>query len=81
LREILQYLKDHGEQLDSEIATGTRISLAEVRLRVSGLSARGEVMTCRVTRFKNGTKSEGLLCRVAGFSPPAAPGRKTKAPM
>ena len=79
--EILQYLKDHGEQLDSEIATATGIPLAEVRLHVSGLSARGEVMTCRLTRFNNGTKSEGLLCRVAGFSPPAAPGRKTKAPM
>ena len=81
MHEILQYLKDHGEQLDSEIATATGIPLAEVRLRVSGLSARGEVMTCRLTRFKNGAKSEGLLCRVAGFSPPAAPGRKTKAPM
>lgn len=81
MAEILQYLKDHGEQLDSELATAMGISLAEVRQRVSGLSARGEVMTCRLIRFENGTKREGLLCRVAGFSPPPAPGRKTKGPM
>jgi hypothetical protein len=80
LPDILQYLKDHGEKLDSEIATGTGISLANVRLRVSDLSARGEVITCRVIRFKDGKKSDGVLYRAAGYIPPPAPGRKSKAP-
>lgn len=79
MHEILQYLKDHGEQLDSEIATGTGISLANVRLRVSDLSARGEVITCRVSRFKDGKRSDGVLYRAAGYIPPPAPGRKSKA--
>ena len=44
MQEILKYLKDRGERLDSEIATDTGISLENVRLHVSALSARGEVM-------------------------------------
>jgi len=79
LQEILKYLKDRGEQLDSEIAIATGISLENVRRHVSALSARGEVMTCQSIRFNNGKKSEGLLCRIAGYIPPATPGRKSKA--
>jgi len=79
LQQILNYLKDRGEQLDSEIATATGIPLENVRRHVSTLSARGEVMTCQSIRFNNGKKSEGLLCRIAGYIPPAAPGRKSKA--
>src|SRR5437879_10076174 len=78
LQEILKYLKDRGERLDSEIATDTGISLENVRLHVSALSARGEVMLCQSIRFNNGKRSEGLLCRIAGYIPPAAPGRKDR---
>jgi DNA-binding IclR family transcriptional regulator len=79
LQEILKYLKDRGEQLDSEIAAATGMPLESVRRHVSALSARGEVMTCQSTRFNDGKKVEGLLCRIAGYVPPAAPGRKPKA--
>jgi DNA-binding IclR family transcriptional regulator len=79
LQEILKYLKDRGEQLDSEIATAVGMPLESVRRHVSALSARGEVMTCQSTRFSDGKKIEGLLCRIAGYIPPAAPGRKPKA--
>jgi hypothetical protein len=79
LQEILKYLKDRGEQLDSEIATATGIPLESVRRHVSALSARGEVMTCQSIRFNGGKKIEGTLCRIAGYIPPAAPGRKSKA--
>jgi DNA-binding IclR family transcriptional regulator len=79
LQEILKYLKDRGEQLDSEIAAATGMPLESVRRHVSALSARGEVMTCQSTRFSDGKKVEGLLCRIAGYIPPAAPGRKPKA--
>jgi len=81
LQEILQYLKKHGERLDSEIAAGTGISLENVCLYVSELAARGEVIMCRSTRFEDGKKIEGMLCRVAGYIPPASPGRKAKTPM
>ncbi len=81
MQEILQYLKHHGERLDSEIAAATGISLANVRLGVSALSARGEVMMCRSIRFKDGKQIEAMLCRVSGYIPPAAPGRKSKAQM
>jgi hypothetical protein len=82
LQEILEYLKSGGERLDSEIATATGISVENVRLRVSKLSARGEVIVCRSIRFDNdGKRSEQLLCRIAGYIPPAAPGRRPKAPV
>ena len=79
MQEILKYLKDRGEQLDSEIAAATGMPIESVRRHVSALSARGEVMTCQSTRFNDGKKVEGLLCRIAGYIPPAAPGRKPKA--
>ena len=79
MKEILQYLKKHGEQLDTEIAVATGISLANVRLHLSELAATGEVMTCHSTRFEKGKKIEGVSCRLAGYIPPASPGRKSKA--
>ena len=81
MKEILQYLKNHGEQLDTEIAVATGISLANVRLHVSALAAQREVMACISTRFEKGKKVEGISCRLAGYIPPAAPGRKPKAPV
>jgi hypothetical protein len=74
----LQYLKHNGERLDSEIATATGISLANVRLSVSELSTRGDVIVCR-SIFKDGKQMDAMLCRVSGYIPPAAPGRKPKA--
>jgi predicted ArsR family transcriptional regulator len=79
MQDILQYLKLTGEKHDSEIAAATGISLAEVRLRVSELSAKGDVIVCRSIRFKDGKPIDTMLCRMSGFIPPAAPGRKPKA--
>lgn len=79
MREILQYLKKHGEQLDTEIAVATGISLATVRLHLEELTAKYEVVVCQTTRFVKGKKVVGTACRVAGYIPPAAPGRKSKA--
>lgn len=73
---VLQYLKKHGQQLDSEIAAATGIPLQQVRICLSDLSVRGEISRCHVTRFNDGKPVEGMLCRVSGFIPPAAPGRK-----
>lgn len=78
MQEILNYLKEHGEQLASEIATGTGIPLADVHRSVSDLSAQGEVVTCHVVRFNDGKKSVGMLYRAAGHVRRSAPGRKPK---
>ncbi len=76
MQEILKYLRAHGQRLDSEIAAGTGIPLAKVRRALCDLSSRGEISKCSVTRFSDGEKVEGLLCRIAGYIPPKAPGRK-----
>jgi hypothetical protein len=77
--EILQYLKKNGEKLDMEIATATGISLANVRLHLEELATKGEIMTCHLIRHEKGKTIEGTSCRIAGYIPPAAPGRKSKA--
>ena len=79
MKEILQYLKTHGERHDTEIADVTGISLDNVRLYLAELAAKGEVMTCHSTRFEKGQKIERIICRIAGYIPPASPGRKSKA--
>lgn len=76
VKEILQYLKKNGQQVDWEIAAATDIELSLVRASLIDLSARGEISQCSVTRFFDGKPVEGMLCRIAGTIPPKAPGRK-----
>jgi DNA-binding IclR family transcriptional regulator len=76
--EILKYLKEHGQGLDSEIAKATRYPLSKVRLLLLELASKGEVLSCSTTRFVGGEKIEGIFSRISGYSPPAAPGRKPK---
>ena len=78
MTDILECLKKYGQRLDSEIATETGVSVAEVRKRLAGLAASGEIMICNLTRFDNGKRIEALQCRVSGYVPPPAPGRKAK---
>lgn len=79
MQKIHQYLKERGEQLDSEIAAATRIPLADLRVYLSEMSKRGDIIVCHSTRFIKGKKTEGMLCRVSGYIPAASPGRKPKA--
>lgn len=76
---ILQHLKRHGEHLDAEIAVAIGLSVAKVRATVDELSAKGDVIVCRSIRYQHGKSTEGVLCRLSGYTPPAAPGRKSKA--
>ena len=78
MNEILQYLKNRGEQSDMQIAVATGLSLTNVRLHLTDLAANGKVMACHSIRFEKGKKVEGINCRLAGHIPPAAPGRKPK---
>jgi len=76
---ILEYLQAYGQKLDSEIAEAMRISLKIAQISLSDLSARGDIISCRVTRFKDGKPVHGILCRVSGSTPPTTPGRKVGA--
>ncbi|MEW6292238.1 MAG: FaeA/PapI family transcriptional regulator [Pseudomonadota bacterium] len=73
---ILEYLKRHGQLLDHEIAAATGISLKNVRASLADLSVRGEISRCNVTRYNAGQPVESIQCRISGYVPPAAPGRK-----
>jgi len=79
IKEILQYLSKHGERIDTEIAVATGMSRSNVRLYLSELASKGEIMTCLSIKYEKGKKIEGISCRLTGFIPPASPGRKSKA--
>ena len=73
---ILDNLKKHGQRLDREIAKDTGISLLQVRTSILELEGNKAVSSCSVINYEDGVAIEGLLCRVSGYIPPAAPGRK-----
>jgi predicted ArsR family transcriptional regulator len=77
--EVLECLKKYGQRLDIEIAQEIGVPLATVRQRLSGLAATGAVITCNLTRFEKGKRIDAWQCRVSGYVPPPAPGRKAKA--
>ena len=76
--EVLQCLKKYGQRLDLEIAKEMGVPLATVRQRLAGLAATGAIITCSLTRFENGKRIDAWQCRVSGYVPPPAPGRKAK---
>lgn len=77
--ETLKCLKKYGQRLDLEIAKEMGLPLATVRQRLAGLAATGAIITCSLTRFEGGKRIEAWQCRVSGYVPPIAPGRKAKA--
>ena len=77
--ETLNCLKKYGQRLDLELAKELGLPLAAVRQRLTSLAATGAVITCSLTRFENGKQIDAWQCRVSGYVPPIAPGRKAKA--
>jgi DNA-binding IclR family transcriptional regulator len=77
--EILECLKKYGQRLDVEIAKETGFPLTTVRTQLASLAATGAVITCNLIRFEKGKRIEAWQCRVSGYVPPPAPGRKAKA--
>ena len=73
---VLQHLKKHGQLLDSEISASIKIPLEQVRLSIDELSSQGEISQCSVTKYSNGKPTTAVQCRISGYYPPAAPGRK-----
>jgi len=74
--KVLQYLKKHGQRMDSEITEATGIPRDELLVLLKDLSERGEISTCSVTRFNEGHSTTGVQCRLAGSIPVSSPGRK-----
>jgi predicted ArsR family transcriptional regulator len=79
MHEVLQWLKKHGQRLDLEIAAEMRVPLATVRKLLAELSAAGEVVMCQLTRYEGTKTIEAWQCRISGYVPAPAPGRKPKA--
>ena len=79
MHEVLQCLKKYGQRLDVEIAEEMRMPLATVRGRLAELRASGAIVTCKLTRYEGERTIEAWQCRVSGFVPSPAPGRKAKA--
>jgi len=78
MTETLQCLKKHGQRLDLEIAHEMRVPLAIVREQLTALADRREAIVCKTIRFEKGRQVEAWQCRISGFIPPPAPGRKPK---
>lgn len=74
--QVLSHLKKHGQLLDLEIASATGITLVQVRKSLAELTTRGEISQCSVTHFNGNKRIDGFQCRISGYVPPVAPGRK-----
>jgi predicted ArsR family transcriptional regulator len=80
VQEVLQCLKKYGQRLDVEIAEEIRLPIATVRSRIAELRASGAVVTCKLTRYDGDRTIEAWECRVSGYAPKPAAGRKAKGP-
>ncbi len=76
--DVLQCLKKYGQRLDLEIAEEMRVPLATVRRRLAELSANGSIVMCSLTRYEGERTIEAWQCRLSGYAPSPAPGRKAK---
>lgn len=74
--DVLDCLRKHGQRLDLEIAKETGVPLEAVRETLNGLAATGAVILCTLTRFEKGKRIDAWQCRISGYVPPLAPGRK-----
>ena len=81
MNEILQYLRNHGERLDIEIAEATGISLPKMHQHLSELASRKQILACHSIKFVQGKKVEGIICRLVGYIPSTKAGKKAKSQM
>ncbi len=77
---VLKYLQKHGQKIDYEIVKDTGIDLKELRKMIFELQSKNLIQTCSIIQHgAKGKLIEGIQCRIAGYTPPAAPGRKAPA--
>ena len=73
---VLECLRKYGQRLDVEIADETGIPLDFVRVELTALANVGAVIMCKLTRFDGDRPLASWQCRISGYTPPKAPGRK-----
>ena len=73
---IIDFLKSHGDCLDSEIAAALKMSRSNVANELAQLSTAGDIICCKVIRYVDGKEIAGVSCRLSGSLPKAAPGPK-----
>jgi len=71
------HLDSHGSPENR--AAEMRVLLSTVRKLLAELAAAGEVVMCQLTRYEGTKTIEAWQCRVSGYVPAPAPGRKPKA--
>jgi hypothetical protein len=62
---ITEFLRVNGEKMEAEIAKGLQLPMAAVQTQLAQLSAAGEVICCKVTRYLGGKKVEGTSYRLS----------------
>ena len=77
MKKILDYLNKHGERSDKEIAAATGIPLTDLHLNLTELKAKKQIMLCDSIKYVKGKEVKATICRISGYIPPAAPGRKS----
>ena len=78
---VLKYLQKHGQKIDYEIVKDTGIDLKELRKTISELQSKNLIQTCTIIQHgAKGKLIEGIQCRIAGYTPPAAPGSRADRP-
>ena len=77
--KVFEYLKKHGQLLDFDIAAATNIPLDDVRISLEELAERGDISRCSITSYVKGKAVHGFQCRLSGYVPRPAPGRKPAA--
>ena len=78
-RAVFECLRRYGQRLDLEIAQETGLALTIVREHLASLAATGALISCSLTRFEKGARIDAWQCRISGYVPPRAPGRKPTA--
>ncbi|MFN8840352.1 MAG: hypothetical protein ACK5XG_16505 [Burkholderiales bacterium] len=76
--DVLDVVRKHRERFDFEISAEMAAPLDTVRTLGAELVSKHSVIACIVTRYEGGDPTDAWLYRIAGFVPPAAPGRKAR---
>lgn len=76
--EMLACVRRHRERFDHEISAEYGWPIDAVRRIGAELASNGRVIACTITRFNEGDAHDASFYRIAGYMPPAAPGRKAR---
>ena len=76
--EMLACVRKHRERFDHEISAEYGWPIDAVRRIGAELASTGRVIACTITRFDDGDARDASFYRIAGYMPPAAPGRKAR---